>query len=117
MKYDIERSLSEILKRGENLVTKKHKRAAACLGTLSAMTACLMAAVFYGAADFSGNGMISSSYGAFLLSREAGGYVLLAVIFFALGAGVSLGIMRFNRKCRSKDLMKASADDEGGGCL
>ncbi len=40
--------------------------------------------------------MISSTYGSFLLSREAGLYVFLSVIFFVLGVVVSLGIIKFN---------------------
>ena len=38
----------------------------------------------------SGTASAGSVYGAFLLSREAGGYVLAAVIAFALGVCVTL---------------------------
>jgi hypothetical protein len=100
LKYDIDRSLGEILKRGENLSRKKHRRSACIFGTLSGITAAIIAVVFYGAADFSGTDLVSSTYGAFLLSREAGAYVLIAVIFFVLGICISLGVMRLNKKRR-----------------
>ena len=95
MKYDIERSLGEILKRGEALTIKKHKRAAAVTGTLSGLMICLMAVLFYNVNDFYGTEMVSSNYGAFLLSREAGMYVFLGVVFFVLGSVVSLGVIKF----------------------
>ena len=56
LKYDIDRSLGEILKRGENLSRKKHRRSACIFGTLSGVTLAIMAVVFYSAADFSGFG-------------------------------------------------------------
>ena len=103
MKYDIDRSLGEILKRGETIAIKKHKRAAAVTGTLSGLMVLLMAVLFYNVNEFTGTEMISSSYGAFLLSREAGIYVFLGVIFFVLGSVVSLGVIRFTE---SKKIQK-----------
>ena len=100
LKYDIDRSLGEILKRGENLSRKKHRRSACIFGTLSGVTLAIMAVVFYSAADFSGTDLVSSTYGAFLLSREAGAYVLIAVVFFVLGICISLGAMRLSKRKR-----------------
>ena len=96
MKYDIETSLGEIMKRGNALTVKKHKKAATLTGVLSGLIFCLMATVFYRVNNFYGPGMISSTYGSFLLSREAGLYVFLSVIFFVLGVVVSLGIIKIN---------------------
>lgn len=105
MKYDNERSLQEIMKRGKALAVRKHKRIAVLTGTLSGFLMCLIAAVFYGETHFSGSEMFSSNYGAFLLSREAGMYVFLGVVFFVLGVGVSLGIMKImdNKKWAEKE--------------
>ena len=47
LKYDIDRSLGEILKRGENLSRKKHRRSACIFGTLSGITAAIIAVVFF----------------------------------------------------------------------
>ena len=98
MKYDIETSLGEIMKRGKALAIKRNKRAAALMGVMSGFIFCLMSAVFYNVSDFSGSGMISSNYGSFLLSRESGIYVFISVVFFVLGVVVSLGVIRFMEK-------------------
>ena len=39
-----------------------------------------------------------SVYGSFLLSREAGGYVLIALIAFVLGVTVTLLCLRYRKK-------------------
>ena len=39
-----------------------------------------------------------STYGSFLLPTQAGGYVLAAVVAFAVGVGVTLGIQRYRKK-------------------
>ena len=39
-----------------------------------------------------------SVYGAFLLSQEAGGYVMTAVIAFALGVAVTLLCLRLQKR-------------------
>ena len=112
MKYDIERSLGEIMKRGEALTIRKHRRAAAITGTLSGLMICLMAAVFYNINDFTGTEMISSNYGAFLLSREAGMYVFLGVVFFVLGSAVSLGVIRYLENKRKPEKKEERTNDQ-----
>ena len=110
MRYDIDSSLGEILRRGEILAKKKHRRAACVLGSLSAVTTCLMLAVFYSITGPARAGVIGSSYGAFLLSQEAGGYVLLGLLFFVLGICFTLGALKFSKGHSHEKLMKKEAD-------
>lgn len=117
MKYDIGRSLEEILKRKTDLEAKKHRKAAVLFGVLSTMTAALIMVVFHSLADFGGEGVIGSSYGAFVISREAGSYVLLGVIFFALGSGLSMGILKMRGKINANQILRSDSDIKGGGCL
>ncbi|MCR5651113.1 MAG: hypothetical protein K6F86_08040 [Lachnospiraceae bacterium] len=98
MKYSDEDALKEILKRSDAVVHRRNKNACAYLGGASAvMFAALVAVIMMlpggGAAEFTEG----SVYGAFLLSPQAGGYVLVAVLSFVIGVTVTL----FIRKLRN----------------
>ena len=69
----------------------------ACLLAVSAVTGC---------SNGGGTGAARDSvYGSFLLSPEAGGYVLAAVIAFALGVAVTLFCLK-RKKLSSEDKKK-----------
>ena len=96
MKYTTDEALSEILRRGEAIALRRSHRACHILsGAACALFAALLVVIGFqpGRAATALSGTV---YGAFLLSAEAGGYILAAVIGFALGAAVTLLFVRRN---------------------
>ncbi len=91
MKYTNEEMVSEILKRSDKVRDERRKRNNLYLGTASAvLLAALIAVIGFMPTGMSGGYAENTMYGAFLLGREAGGYVLAAVIAFVLGVTVTL---------------------------
>lgn len=106
MKYGKEEALKEILRRSEQITVQRDLKltralsAAAC-ALFAALIAVIALLPSHGAALPAG-----SVYGAFLLSAEAGGYVLAAVIAFALGVLVTLLSQRRRRSGSQKPYAK-----------
>lgn len=90
MKYTTEEALSEIMRRSRLATIRRYRRACRMLsggaGALLALLA-LVIALLPGKAAITHSGSV---YGSFLLTQEAGGYVLAAVIAFSLGVAVTL---------------------------
>jgi putative copper export protein len=101
MRRDIDDSLREILKRSDRIRREREKRlirgmTSACVVLLVALTACI--SIFSG----SGGSPVSESvYGSFLLSAEAGGYVLVAVLAFICGIIASVLAEKIRKKKNS----------------
>ena len=98
MKYTTEEALAEIMQRRDQIILRRDRRACRMLsGTAGALFAVLVLviALLPGKATVSSSGSV---YGSFLLSQEAGGYVLAAVIAFALGVCVTLLCLRYRRR-------------------
>ncbi len=94
MKYQTDEALREILRRGEQIAVRRERRTIRALaGATGALFMALVLAIGFGAHRVSSN-RFQSVYGSFLLSPEAGGYVLAAVIAFALGVTVTLLCIR-----------------------
>lgn len=98
MKYTTEEALTEILRRREQLVSQRNRHTLRVLsGAASIILSALMVAI-----TLLPNGVSSAPagtvYGSFLLSAEAGGYVLAAVIAFVLGVCVTLLSLRYRRR-------------------
>lgn len=101
MKYSKEEAFEEVLKRGR-VLKRKHAQRAATLLSMSA--GLVMAALIVVVGRFGGAGVDmpgQSAYGSFLLPNQAGGYVLAAVIAFAIGIAITLGIQRFRHPYES----------------
>ena len=91
MKYTNEEAVKEIMKRSETVRKNRDKRELKYLtGICAALAAALAAVIFVIPASMSGAYSGNTVYGAFLLGREAGGYVLASVIAFVLGITVTL---------------------------
>ena len=98
MRYDSETAFREILRRGEALRKRKERRTIQALSAASAALLILMIlSVQVLPPEGSAEGM-RSVYGAFLLPAEAGGYVLAAVVAFAVGAVVTVACIRYRDK-------------------
>ncbi len=100
MKYTTDEALAEVLRRSDQLVRRRDRRTC---GRLFGLTGALLAALVLVIAVLPGGGgsaPAESVYGAFLLSREAGGYVLAAVLAFALGVVITLLCLKQRQKNR-----------------
>ena len=101
MRLTNEEALREVLKRGDAVRRRRERRGIQVLGCVTGVLAvaliCVIATLSGG-----GTGSAGTAYGAFLLSAEAGGYVLTAVIAFAVGVVLTVVIHRY-RKLNKRD--------------
>ena len=93
MKYTTEEALAEIMRRKDQIVLRRSRRSCRRLSVSAGALMCLLVLVI-GLFPSDGTVADGSVYGAFLLSAEAGGYVLAAVIAFALGVVITLLCLR-----------------------
>jgi len=103
MKYTTEQALTEIMHRSEQIRVRKERRFCRGLsiaaGTMCAMLIFLIAVMPGMEAGSTGE----TVYGSLLLGQEAGGYVLAAVIAFALGVTVTLLCIYMRKRKVKKD--------------
>ena len=101
MRHTKEEVLSELLRRSDVIMQNRSRRTDRALsGTAGALIVALLLVIVL----LPGKTAVSqagSVYGAFLLSKEAGGYVLAAVIAFALGIAVTLLCLRRRKNKQS----------------
>ena len=98
MKYTNEEMVSEILKRSDKVRDERRKRNNLYLGTASTvLLAALIAVIGFMPAGMSGGYTENTMYGAFLLGREAGGYVIVALLSFALGVIVTIITQKYRK--------------------
>ena len=100
MKHTKEEAFAEAMKRGKQLKKQNAKKA---VTLLSVSASCIMAALviaigWFGGAGYGMNGQ--SAYGSFLLSAEAGGYVLDATIAFIAGVGFTIWLLKYRQSHR-----------------
>lgn len=108
LRYSTEQAVAEALRRGERIIIRRDRRACRMLSGMAGVLLVMLAAVI-GFLPGGGTGAARDSvYGSFLLSPEAGGYVLAAVIAFALGVVITLLCLRRRR-------MTGKQDDREGG--
>ena len=110
MKYSNEEAVTEILKRSNERLQKRYRQVSIALSaTVCAMFAVLVTAVaaLSGAAPA---GASQSVYGSFMLSRQAGGYVLVAVIAFS--CGLALAILLLYRKHHNNQKENGGKENE-----
>ena len=106
MKYDSETALREILSRGERL-REKHDRTVR--RALASSSAALLTLLVLCVGSFSGTGSPDtgrSAYGAFLLTAEAGGYVLTAALAFTAGVIITMLCVKARTKREAQPAMK-----------
>ena len=110
MKYTEQEQLDQILFRSEKLRQRKELCA---LRGLSAAAAALIwvLAVCIGAPGRTGFAKSQTVYGSFLLSEETGGYVLVAVLAFAVGIVVAVLIHRHRGRDKPKDYLTDKEND------
>ena len=112
MKYDLDAAAAEINRRGAFLSEKKRQRRS--VGRISAACAAvflLLLGAMYHFAVFGPAKLKGSVYGSFLLSTEAGGYVLVGVICFA--AAVVITLLCVKHRGRSSNTDEKNLQPEG----
>ena len=97
MRYSTDAALCEVRARSARLRIRRERRVTTALSGASTMLAAALFACFYLLQPLTGSSMSAASFGAFLLSGEAGGYVLVGVIAFALGVALVILITRRHR--------------------
>lgn len=97
MKYSTEEALKEINRRAGVILKKRERRITNALATTAGITLIALFAVIgkFSAVEIPES---QSMYGAFILSAEAGGYVLTAFLGFILGVCVTLLVKRLKNK-------------------
>lgn len=112
MKYTPDEALSQILRRSERIALRRKRRSCQRLGGIcSALLAVLALGITVMPEKLSVTSA-GSVYGSFLLSREAGGYVLIGLIAFVLGVAVTLLCLHYRKNQNKTGDEQSSAPHE-----
>ena len=98
MQYTTDQMLSEILRRSNAVADRRNRRRLLALSAASGILFIAVVAVTAVLPGWIDTESEMTKYGAFLLSEEAGGYVLATVLAFALGVVVTIGCLYLRRK-------------------
>ena len=120
MKYTTDEALTEIEKRARKRAAEKNARNAGILSCLSGVLFVSLVTVIALLPGHTGEAPAGSVYGSFLVSMEAGGYVLAAVIAFILGVAITLLCLYLNKLKKAKAEISEKKDpkennDQNGG--
>ncbi len=100
MKFTEDEAFLEITKRGAQIRKKKQQRQVKILSAASFMLTFALIGVLGVVGDF-GLARGQTTYGSLMLSAESGGYILVAVLAFALGVLITITIQKY-RKMKEK---------------
>ncbi len=112
MKYTSDEAMERILRRGREIRSERDRRTTRILGGVSAALFTALIAVLVMMPGKSHAEAGSSVFGAFLLPSEAGGYVIAAVIAFALGIVITILAIRYRNNRRNGDKPKEDGEEE-----
>ena len=90
MKYTDDEAFASVLEKGKEIKRKRAQRKTGLLSGVSCMLIALLTATVVLLPDKGAEAPLGTVYGSFLLSLEAGGYVLVGVLAFALGTAFTL---------------------------
>ena len=98
MKYTTDQAISEIKRRSRGIKREREKKLTKALMAVT----CFIAIALVGEVGLmTGPGFegdIASAYGSFMLSPESGIYVIVAVVAFLIGVGITLLIKKLHKK-------------------
>lgn len=99
VRYTTDEAFKEITKRGAEIKRKRDQKIRGVLSVASVLCVVflIMAISFFSGSQVSGEQTV---YGSFVLSAETGGYVLVAVLGFALGVVVTCVVRHFKTKAK-----------------
>ena len=112
MKYTQDEAVKEILRRGKRIELRRSRAESAVLSGLSSLLAVSLLLTILLIPARSNQTAQQTALGSFLLSAEAGGYVLAAVLAFLLGAAVTLLIVRRQLKNRTNAKQTENNEEE-----
>ena len=110
MKYSIEESLAQIETKKKRLIYRKKKKDVNILAGSSVL--CFLALVLF-IGQYTGLSLVPnehSDYGSFMLPQQAGGYVIVGVLCFAIAVVITLLCIKW----KEKNDMKDKKDDRKG---
>ena len=111
MRYDIDESMRLIQFRSREIIYRKKRRNVYYFATLAAAVFIAFVVTIY---SFTGFGQVhggNSAYGAYMLSDEAGGYIVIGVICFVLAVVLTLICVKYADKTKKKGLRKDGDSD------
>ena len=97
MKYTTEEAMLEIRKRSNKIVIGRCRRECRILSGLVGVLSIVLLLTVSALPGEKGVASEKSVYGAFLLNREAGGYVLVALLAFAMGVAITVLCQRYKK--------------------
>ena len=103
LRYSLEESVDRVRIRSDDIIKRKRKHTTMALSAGITVLSLMLIVSVYELAGF-GNPVIDESvYGSYMLSQNAGGYVLVAVIAFTLGIIIAAAIRHFRSKKKGGD--------------
>ena len=112
MKYSIEESLRQIETRSRKIRYRKQRRNVGLLATMTALVLMVSIAVGYSLVGMKEPGSLESVYGSFILSEEAGGYVIVGVLCFVAAVILTLVCVRWKERSDRKGCGNNNNDEE-----
>lgn len=98
MEYTTEQALEEIVRRRKQVRKRRNRKRCIAFASLSCFLMAALTVVINVIPAGSDAYSLGTTYGSFLLSPQAGGYVFTAVLAF--GAGVSIAVYALRRRGR-----------------
>ena len=118
MKYSNEEALEEILHRKDKIINKREKHLMTAYSCIAVALAAMLVFIILVQPGRSVPAMDGSIYASLLLTPETGGYILDAVIAFAMGVIVTLIAIKHgnkkkinNKSVENAEISKVGADN------
>ena len=102
MKYDMERSLEEILERSKKLKKQSELMRTRIFGSVMSALAVAIMVILYDISGSYGTESMDSFYGSFMISKEAGLYVIVGMICFIVGICFTILVLKYRQKNTDK---------------
>lgn len=112
MEYTTEQALKEIVRRRKEVKKRRERKRCIVFASMSCFLAAALMAMISIIPARSDAYSLGTTYGSFLLSPQAGGYVFTAVVAF--GAGVSIAVYALRRRYQSESEREMNGVSENG---
>lgn len=119
MKYTTEEALSEIMNRKDRIIVRRNRFECRILSVVVGILSVMLISMFILLKDDPAETSSGTVYGAFLLGKEAGGYMIVALLAFVLGMAVVMLCQKYRRMKDSSSKKKneeiAGLNDDNSG--
>ena len=110
MKYDYEEAFLEIVRRCKSIKQKKERNKLWVLSLTSSAIGCLILSLLVMTGASPDTDVIQSRYGAFLISPQTGGYILVGIIGFVLGSALVIYCWKYKQRLHKNKTEKPDCD-------